>query len=257
MLGKYGDGNALPLVSVVVPLFNYSSYIKWCIKSITHQSYDNWELIVVDDCSTDGSLALARSFESDRIKVIHLKKNSGYSVAKNEGIAASKGEFITCLDADDMLTSNSVQERVAVFLGKPEVEFVHAKALDVGSGTSLKQAYKKTKGQRKSPKIHAQTVMVRRSVYCKYGLYDEELRSRSDKEMWWRLFGKGCSGNHLVVKYFLDLDVAYYRIHSNSMMKKRRKDPKLQERLRKLLEHRFQVRDTEGITNKNTRFLVA
>ena len=66
-----------PLVSVIVPLYNYSKFIKDCITSIQNQSYKNWELFVIDDCSTDDSLEIAKSFETDsRIKVLQTKKNS-------------------------------------------------------------------------------------------------------------------------------------------------------------------------------------
>ncbi|MFW6130614.1 MAG: glycosyltransferase family 2 protein, partial [Atribacterota bacterium] len=90
------------LVSVIVPLFNYEKYISDCIVSIKNQDYTNYELIICDDCSTDNSFKIAKKFESKKIKVMRLSKNSGYSVAKNEAIIASRGGLITCLDADDM-----------------------------------------------------------------------------------------------------------------------------------------------------------
>ena len=79
------------LVSVIVPLYNYQKYISDCITSIKNQSFEDWEAIIVDDCSTDDSFQIAKTFECDKIKVFRHNKNRGYSVAKNTGIINSKG----------------------------------------------------------------------------------------------------------------------------------------------------------------------
>lgn len=242
-----------PLVSVIVPLYNYSQYIGWTIQSIINQEYPNWELIVVDDCSTDDSYEIAKGFECDNVTVMQLDKNSGYSKAKNEGIVASRGEYIVTLDADDMLTKNSIGMRMGHILAK-KAEFIHARAVNVNSRMSLEDCYNKDRFRRQNPKIHAQTVLMARHVHKKFGLYDENLRSRSDKEMWWRLFGKGCKISK-IKKVFLKRDVAYYRRHPDSMMAYRSKHKKHNKKLTKALEDAFAMRQRDGITEKNTRFL--
>ena len=242
-----------PLVSVIVPLYNYRNYIRDCIQSIKNQDYLNYELFVIDDCSTDDSYEVVKSFQNEKIKVIKLDVNRGYSTAKNEAIIMSQGDLITCLDADDMMTKDSISVRVRALLENDSL-FIHAMALTVSKKSTLKMCYGIVKGKRQNPRIHAQTVMLKREVHQKFGLYDEKLRSRSDKEMWWRLFGKndGCACK--ISKYFLKHDVAYYRLHNKSMMAKRRKDSKLQERLTKQLEKAYRMRQKE-ITVNNTRFL--
>ena len=246
-----------PLVSVVVPLYNYAKYIKYCIKSILKQDYDNFELIVVDDCSTDDSCKVAKRYECDKVKILKMSKNSGYSAAKNEGIIVSKGEFITCLDADDMFTKNSISSRMnAIF--EYGVPFVHANAINVYGDCSLKQAYAipKKKITRTKARIHAQSVLMARWVHQKYGLYDEKLRARSDKEIWWRLFGKYDSNdNGKIKKVFIEKDVAYYRQHTKSMMSMRRKNKKYDKNIAKILHQQYELRKKEGITKENTRFL--
>jgi len=243
------------LVSVIVPLFNYEKYISDCIRSVINQDYENFELIIVDDCSDDNSYKMACSFECKKIKVLKLEKNSGYSKAKNEGIILSKGDLITCLDADDMFTKNSISSRVNAIKDQ-KIDFVHADALSIKGDVSLEDCYEgKLRKMRETPKIHAQTVMVLREVYIKYGLYDERLRSRADKEMWIRLFGDGCKGKHLVKKGYIKIDVAYYRKHGNSMMSQRSRSKKLQENLTKKLKEYIKMRVDDGITKKNTRFL--
>ena len=242
-----------PLVSVIVPLYNYAQYIEWTIQSIINQDYPNWELIVVDDCSTDDSYSIAKKYERENIQVMQLSENSGYSKAKNEGIVVSRGEYITTLDADDMFTKKSIRKRVE-HIRRKKAEFVHAMAINVNGKMSLEQCYQLKKFKRLSPKIHAQSVLMARGVYKRFGLYDENLRSRSDKEMWWRLFGKGCKSAK-IKKAYLQYDVAYYRRHMKSMMYYRSKHKAHNKQLTKALEAAFVMRQREGITKQNTRFL--
>ena len=242
------------LVSIIVPLYNYSRYIGDCIQSIKNQDYKNWELFVIDDCSIDNSYEIAKSFENDnRIKVLQTESNGGYSKAKNQGIIASKGDILTFLDADDMFLKNSISIRVKA-LDRNNVPFVHAKAIVVKGDISLKKAYKIPDSKFfRNAKIHAQTVLYRRWIHKQYGLYDETLRSKADKEMWFRLFGWGLT-EPKIKSYFIKKNVAYYRKHNKSMMANRRKDPKLQEKLISQLKSSYEMRE-KSINKNNTRFL--
>ena len=247
-------------ISVIVPLYNYRKYIGYCIQSILNQTYKNFELIIVDDCSTDNSYKVAKKFEKkdNRVKVIKLDKNYGYSKAKNEGIIVTQGEYIVTLDADDMMTKNSLEVRLKA-IKKKKVEFLYSDAILVKDNISLKKCYE-IKDLRHNPSlnlynIHAQTVMMHRSVHEKFGLYDEKLRSRSDREMWWRLFGKKEVDIKKVSYFHLKKEVAYYRYHRFSMWRKRRRKKSLNEYVIKQSEKAYQMRQKEGITKKNTRFL--
>ena len=75
-----------PLVSVIVPLYNYDKYIADCVRSVQNQDYSNYELIIVDDCSTDSSYGVAKTFECSNIKVLKMDVNGGYSKAKNSSL---------------------------------------------------------------------------------------------------------------------------------------------------------------------------
>ena len=248
-----------PIVSVIVPLYNYRKFIGDCIQSILNQTYINFELIVVDDCSVDNSYKVAKKFEKKdkRVKVIKLDKNYGYSKAKNEGIIRSKGDYIITLDADDMMTKNSIEVRLQAAL-KYGVEFVYANAFFVKDNISLKQCYVSNNHRINKSldlyHIHAQTVLVRRSVHKEHGLYDEDLRARSDREMWWRLFGKNKSDKIKISNYYLNKFVAYYRYHRYSMWRKRKRKKELDERVIRMSEKVYKIRKREGITIKNTRF---
>lgn len=244
------------LISIIVPLYNYEKYIGDCMRSIYNQDYDNYELIIVDDCSTDDSLKVCNSLKNRNTQLISFKTNRGYSFAKNEGIVASKGEYIVHLDADDMLTKDSLTYRIKA-MEESKVPFVHGKAFHIKESTSLKEAYagKKLIKKTNEPKIHAQGVMLKKDIYRQYGLYDENLRSRADKEMWWRLFGMTKKDNAFVEKIKLDGYVAYYRVHKNSMMNTRLRNKKLNQEITDKLYRAYEIRRTEGINSENTRLL--
>lgn len=88
------------MISVIIPLYNKEKYIKSTIKSILSQKYQNFEIIIVDDGSTDNSLAEIERIEDDRIRLIH-QSNAGVAAARNRGIAEARGEYVAFLDADD------------------------------------------------------------------------------------------------------------------------------------------------------------
>ena len=106
-----------PLVSVIMPSYNREESLGNAINSIIKQTYSNWELIIVDDCSTDETSGLVQKFlnEDSRIKFIRLKENSGACTARNVGIENSKGEFITFLDSDDEYLPKKIEKQLDLF----------------------------------------------------------------------------------------------------------------------------------------------
>ena len=91
-----------PLISVIVPVYNTEKYLDQCIQSVLVQTYTNWELLLIDDGSTDSSGAICDKYaaEDNRIKVVH-KPNTGVSDSKNIALDMAKGEYIMFLDSDD------------------------------------------------------------------------------------------------------------------------------------------------------------
>lgn len=89
-------------VSVIIPLYNKENYIGRTIKSVFNQTFSNFELIVVNDCSTDNSLAVVSALQDERLHVVQHQKNKGLSASRNTGITHAKGKIITFLDADDL-----------------------------------------------------------------------------------------------------------------------------------------------------------
>ena len=100
------------LVTIIMPIYNEEKYLQEAIQSIVEQTYVNWELICINDASTDQSLELLNQYKSDKIKIISLQKNSGSAIARNEGIKQAKGRYIAYLDGDDYYHKNKLEKQL-------------------------------------------------------------------------------------------------------------------------------------------------
>ncbi len=101
------------LVSIIMPSFNTEKYIGESIKSVLNQTYTNWELLIVDDCSTDDSENVIKKFLSDRrIKYFRLEKNSGAAYCRNMALRKARGRWIAFLDSDDLWISRKLEKQI-------------------------------------------------------------------------------------------------------------------------------------------------
>lgn len=107
-----------PLVSIITPVYNAERFLVDTIKSIQNQTYKNWELVLVDDCSKDKSSDMIKKFQAndDRIRYIKLEKNSGASVSRNTGIKNAKGRFIAFVDSDDIWQPEKLKIQIEYML---------------------------------------------------------------------------------------------------------------------------------------------
>src|SRR5688572_7032980 len=105
----------MPAVSVITPVHNLADHLAEAVNSVLAQTFDDWEMILVDDCSTDNSVAVASGFvaRDPRVKLIRLDKNSGAAVARNAGIASAVGKYIAFLDGDDLWQPDKLQKQLA------------------------------------------------------------------------------------------------------------------------------------------------
>ncbi|TGE25618.1 glycosyltransferase [Hymenobacter aquaticus] len=111
-----------PLVSVIIPVYNAGEYLRPAIDSILHQTFQDFELIIVDDCSRDESLAVARSYETDpRVTVLANEQNRGRSFTDNYGAEYARGKYIAKMDADDVALPHRLQTQVDFLEQNPTV----------------------------------------------------------------------------------------------------------------------------------------
>jgi glycosyltransferase involved in cell wall biosynthesis len=106
------------LVSIIIPLYNAEKYIAQTIRSAMAQTWPDTEIIIVDDGSTDNSLAIAQTFESENIRIFR-QENKGASAARNRGLLEGKGEYIQFLDADDLLSANKIEDQLNLLRTNP------------------------------------------------------------------------------------------------------------------------------------------
>lgn len=117
-----------PLVSIITPSYNSTKYIGDTIASVQAQSYDNWEMIIVDDCSKDNSREYIKGFvEADpRIRLMELEVNSGAAVARNTAINSAKGKYVAFLDSDDLWHPEKLEKQIA-FMEEKGYAFTYTK----------------------------------------------------------------------------------------------------------------------------------
>ncbi len=124
-------------ISVILPCYNAENLIGHAIQSILRQTIENWELIVVDDASTDNTIRAIRSFRDERIKVLSLTTNSGYPAAMNAGIASAQGKYIARMDADDVCLPARLEEQLKAIELHPQAAFCGVNRYRITPGNKL------------------------------------------------------------------------------------------------------------------------
>lgn len=210
-------GEQTPRVSVIIPAYNQARYLKQAIDSVLAQTYRDFEIIVVDDGSTDDTAAIAAAY-GGQIHYIY-QENRGLAGARNTGIRAAQGELIGLLDSDDIWLPNYLKAMVKLANQYPTavVYFCQARCIDV-EGNDLPQI---VGGKEFIPEallsemllsnfIIPSTVTLRRSVVVDVGLFDASLRSCEDWDMWLRLLPEHefAFTNEILVRY---------RVHESSL----------------------------------------
>jgi len=245
------------MVSIIIPAHNYGRYLGECVRSCVEQTVKPYEIIVVDDCSTDNTCDVVRDWiqrvEEPIIRLRRMPRNMGVSAARNYGLMEARGSLVVLLDADDMLTPNSIFLRQREFEKNPHLDMVHGYALKFGGDGSFEWCNKNAKHLRRSPKIkrqyiHAQCQMYRRDVFDRYGYYATDLRSKEDKDLLCRLGldRESPLKPRIKVKY-IDKPVAYYRRHPAAKHKRRIADKKWKEETDKIFKKHLSELRREAI----------
>ena len=203
------------LISIITPYYNSSKFIDECVNSVLLQSYCNWELLLVDDCSNDNSKELLLNIEKKdgRIKVIFLDNNIGAANARNVAIQKAKGKYIAFLDSDDLWDSKKLDKQIS-FMVQNDIAFsftsyesISENGLDIIS--VIKAPYKMTYNDYlKNTIIGCLTVVI---DIEKVGDFEmPSIRSSHDMALWLLIMKRGFDA------YGLNENLAKYRVVSTS-----------------------------------------
>jgi len=205
----------LPIISIITPIFNSEKFIEETIKSVKDQGFQLWEMILVDDCSTDSSVSLVSDLANadHRLRVISLSQNSGAAIARNTGIEAARGRYIAFLDSDDAWLPDKLEKQLR-FMQENEVAFscgAYKKFNERGEflGIAKPPTEADYKSVLKSPRIGCLTAMYDTHVTGK--VYMPLIRKRQDFGLWLRLLKK------VGVVYGIQEPLAEYLVRSDSI----------------------------------------
>ncbi|MFJ2195209.1 glycosyltransferase family 2 protein [Streptomyces violaceusniger] len=191
------------LVSVIIPCHDYGHYLPQAVHSVLAQTHPDWELVVVDDGSTDDTAAVARSLIADhpdrRIRLLR-QANAGVSAARNAGIAATTGRYVLPLDADDVIAPTMLERTVAVLDQRPDIAIVSTDVsvfTDDGLPAQALQlpAYDKDLLLRRLIMFYCS--LYRREVWQTVGGYAEDMRAGEDWDFWIACAERGFTAHHL------------------------------------------------------------
>ena len=181
-----------PLVSIILPVYNGSRFLSESVESCLAQSYKNWELIIVNDCSTDNSLAIAEGFaaKDDRIKVISNAVNSKIPATLNNGFALAQGELYTWTSHDNRFAPAFLEKFVDFFEKNPDVGFLAGAYEAIDEDGNVLYQVSLPDPQLMMPLINpvAYAFMYRASVARQAGEYDKDFFLVEDYEYWIKLW---------------------------------------------------------------------
>ena len=213
-VGKGGD--AQPLVSIVIPVFNVEETLAETMATVFSQTYTNWEVIFVDDCSTDGSFELCQKFvnEDKRITLYQMKENAGPGAARKLGCSKAKGEFIAFLDADDLWVAEKLEKQIR-FMMQNQVDFLCSDYEQIdGQGKPLNRKIScKEKASYRDVllfnPVGCSTVVISTNLLRQVEL--TEIRKNNDFSLWLRLLK--------ITKYIYGLQetLVFYRVWPKSI----------------------------------------
>lgn len=191
-----------PLVSLILLSYNYERYIGDSIRSVLAQTYSHWELIAIDDASTDGSLEVIRSFSDPRIRVLRSESNLGASASYNRAYACCRGQYVGSLDADDFLGPRKLELQVEGFARRPEVDVLGTFVTEVDAAGHIvdgetaawfNQEFDLDDVANWLMRNHLchSSVLLRRSAHDRLGLLNPHLHVAADYELWLRGLAHG------------------------------------------------------------------
>lgn len=222
------------LVSIIMPNYNSSRFIKKAIDSVVAQTYKNWELIIVDDCSSDNSLEIIKEYNDDRIYVVRNATNSGTAVSRNNAIKIAKGRWIAFLDSDDLWKPEKLEKQI-FFMESNVYSFSFTDYAVIDKDNKILTLYKPKKDN-----YRYKDILKHNSIGCSTVIYDkkqlgeilmpEQAIKREDLACWLRILRK----NEMV--HCLHECLTEYRVCAGSVSSNKTKMAKYQWNVYRKLE---------------------
>lgn len=208
----------MPKVSVIIPTYNQATFLREAVDSVLQQSFGDFEVIIVDDGSSDETPDVAQSINDHRV-IYHRQENRGLAGARNSGVALSTGEYLAFLDSDDLLLPKKIATQVTALEDQPAIglvasgwEYITENGLPLGMG--------KPWVGRAAPDLESiliggltvvHAVLLRRTWFERVGGFDPSFRMAEDMDFWYRLGLAGCP------MMWVPAIVCQYRIHGANM----------------------------------------
>ena len=204
------------LVSIIMPSYNSVKFIPTTIESVLNQTYQNWEMIIVDDMSSDNSNDIINDFiqQDSRIKLIKLDKNSGPAIARNRAIKEAKGRYIAFLDSDDLWTPDKLSKQIS-FMQEHDVALSYT-----GYYRIAEESAEIIDKIHVPEKVDYSELLKQNIIGCLTAIYDTQkigkvympdVRKRQDFGLWLNILKK------VPYAYGVDEPLAYYRVRTASV----------------------------------------
>jgi len=212
-----------PKVTVLMPVLNAAAYLRQAVESILSQTFSDWELLIVDDASTDDSVALVETFTDERIRLVRNAVNCGVAATLNTGIELARGQYIARMDADDISLPTRIEEQAGYLDARPDLDVVGVKIVLVDAWGNETGYWQDDQDVATGAEIRALLparnclahpgVMMRRAVALEFG-YRSSVPYAQDYDLWLRITADG----RRIEK--LDKVLLKYRVHHNSITSK-------------------------------------
>lgn len=203
-----------PLVSIIMPVYNAGSYLSLALNSVLNQTYENFEIIVIDDASTDNSFQILKGYKEkfpQKITLVRNKRNMGVAYSSNKAIDIAKGDFIARMDSDDLMFQDRLENQVNFLVNSPDHIFVGGQVVEISEGGEFL-------GERKYPLdnesiykmffifmsvLQGASMINKKKLPKDFTWYRSDLRVAEDMDLFFRLFkyGKFANLQNLVLSY--------------------------------------------------------
>ncbi len=189
---------SVPKISVVMPVFNRRSLVALSVKSILLQDFSDFELIIVDDGSTDGTLEVLGEFDDPRIRIMAMPANCGNAMARNIGLGVARGEFIATMDSDDVALPERLGKQWQFLMANPDIDILGTNLFKIIAGQSHAQEHAADDAIIKArllllsgaAMIHP-TMMMRAEFLSRHGLMYPLVRTDVDHALWIEAMARG------------------------------------------------------------------